>query len=450
MSSLDVSSALSTNSSTGASLGQGIDVATIVSQLVQAQSGPLTQMQNEQTTLETQQSALETISSQLQSLYNAVTALTDPAGQFSASDATSSNSSILTASAASGTPLASHTVVVNSLATTSSYYSDEFSSGTASIPQGSFTLQAGNGAPATVTIDSTDNTLNGLAAAINNQNLGVTATVINDSNGARLAIVSNTSGAPGNITISNNTTGINFTQATQGTNASLTVDGVPVSSSSNTVTNVIQGVTLNLASAAPNTPVTVSVAPDTTQAETAVNNFVGAYNTLIGSLNSQFQVDSSGNAGPLAGDSSVSLLQNQLLADVSYSMSGNNGVTNLASIGINMNDDGTLTVDNTTLENAIQTNFAAVQNFIQGTTGSFGSNLTNDLTTLTDPTQGIIAVDLNGNAQTQQDLSQQISDFQDQLNTLTQTLTQQYDQVNVVLQELPLLQAQTSSDLASL
>ena len=102
MSSLDVSSALSTNSSTGASLGQGIDVATIVSQLVQAQSGPLTQMQNEQSTLETQQSALETISSQLQSLYNAVTALTDPAGQFSASDATSSNSSILTAAAFSG------------------------------------------------------------------------------------------------------------------------------------------------------------------------------------------------------------------------------------------------------------------------------------------------------------------------------------------------------------
>jgi len=92
-----------------------------------------------------------------------------------------------------------------------------------------------------VTIGSTDNTLNGLSAAINAQNLGVTASVITDANGARLALVSNTPGSAGGITVSGNTTGLTFNLAASGSNASLTVDGVPVNSASNTVAGVIPG-----------------------------------------------------------------------------------------------------------------------------------------------------------------------------------------------------------------
>ena len=95
------------------------------------------------------------------------------------------------------------------------------------------------------------NTLNGLATYINNQNLGVKASVITDSSGSRLALVSQTSGAAGEITLSNDTTGTNgkgmgFTDAVDGKDASLTVDGIPIDSASNTVTGVIPGVTLTL------------------------------------------------------------------------------------------------------------------------------------------------------------------------------------------------------------
>ena len=158
---------------------------------------------------------------------------------------------MLSASADSTAQAGTHSIVVNSLATTASYYTNTVSSATTTIASGTFQIAVGSNPAVTVTVDNTDNTLNGLAAAINGQKIGVTASVINDANGARLAIVSNTSGSAGNISVSNNTTGLTFNQAATGANASLTVDGVPVNSTSNTVSGVIPGVTLNLAGAAP-------------------------------------------------------------------------------------------------------------------------------------------------------------------------------------------------------
>src|SRR5262249_48064476 len=161
---------------------------------------------------------------------------------------------------------------------------------TTTLANGTFQIQVGTNAPVSVTVDSSDNTLNGLAEAINNLNAGVQANVINDANGARLAIVSSTTGAPGDVTISGNTTGLTFNKAVTGTNASLTVDGVPISSTTNIVSSAIDGVTLNLASAAAGAPVSITIAPDTTQATNAVNSFVSAYNTAVKDINAQFAV----------------------------------------------------------------------------------------------------------------------------------------------------------------
>jgi flagellar hook-associated protein 2 len=221
----------------------------------------------------------------------------------------------------------------------------------------------GSNLAATVTVDSTNNTLSQLADSINSQNIGVSASVIQDSNGYRLALVSTTSGAPGDVTVSGNTTNLSFTKAVTGANASLVVDGIPISSASNTISNVISGVTLSLGSPSPNTPVTVNVNPDTTQATTAINNLVSAYNTVITEINSQFNVASDGSGGgSLETDNSLREVQSQLLAALSYSIPGNNGIVNLASIGVNFNNDGTLTVDSGKLTSNLSSNFAAVQN----------------------------------------------------------------------------------------
>jgi flagellar hook-associated protein 2 len=410
----------------------------------------ITTLQNQQTAFNSQSTALQQITTDLNNLQSAAFALNDPLGSLSAQTATSSNSSVLSATAASTAASGAHTITVNSLATTSSYYTNPVASSSTPLATGSFQIQVGSGAPATVTVDSTNNTLDQLAASINNQNIGVTASVINDANGSRLALVSQTTGAPGDLTVSSNTTGLTFNKAVTGTNASLVVDGVPISSATNTVTGVINGVTLNLGSPSPSSPVTLNVAPDTSQATNAINQFVSAYNTAVQDINTQFQINPDGSGGgPLEADDSLRQAQAALLSAVSYSTSGNNGAVNLASIGVNLNDDGTLSVDSGALSSALSSNYSGVQSFLQSTSNGFAGNLSTALTGLTDPSTGVLGLDAQGITQSSQALGQQISDLQAALAIKQQNLTQVYSQVNATLQELPLLQSQISQQLGS-
>lgn len=442
----------SQSSSSSGGLGAGIDVSELVQAAMANQNAELQQVQNEQSSLTTKQNALNSFNTDLQTLSNAVFTLTDPAGQLTDIASTSSDSSVLTASALSGATSGSATIVVNNLATTSSEYSSAVASSSTAIANGTLQIQVGSGTAATVIIDSSDNTLDSLASAINNANIGVTASVINDASGARLAIVSNTSGAPGDLTIASSSGALSFTKAVTGTNASLTVNGIPISSTTNTVTGAIQGVTLNLNSTNPNETVTLKTGPDTTQQDDAINSFVTAYNTVITDLNNQFTVNSSSNQpGPLQADSTLALAQSQLLSAMSFTMTGNGTVNSLADLGITMNNDGTLSVDDATLQSALQSDPNAVQSFFNSTRAQgFGNNLYNQVNAIADPVTGTVQQDINGLAQSQSDFTQQISDFQNQLTVQQQQLTAEYDQVDVTLQELPLLLQQTSQQLSSL
>jgi flagellar hook-associated protein 2 len=318
------------------------------------------------------------------------------------------------------------------------------------IATGSFQITVGTAAPVTVTVDNSNNTLDGLATAINGLSAGVTASVVNDANGARLAIVANSSGKPGDLTIANNTTGLIFNKAVDGLNAALTVDGVPISSTSNTVSGVIPGVTLNLTGASPNANVTINIVPDKTQATNAINTFVSAWNKVTNELNAQFTVGANGaGAQPLESDGTVRDVQQQLLSAITYSIGGNNGFVNLASIGVDLNNDGTLTVNSTTLASTLANHFTSVQGLLQGTSG-FSTYMSGVMNQITDPTQGSITLDLQGMTQSVQDLSNQISDMQSNLQNQQQILTAQYTQVQVALQELPLIQSQITQQLGSL
>ena len=435
----------------GFNSAQGIDVQQAVSEALAADAQPQVEWQDEQATLQTQTADLNQIENDVTALEGTLTALSDPAGALSAMTTASSDSSIVTATAANGTQPGNHVVVVNSLATTASWYSDSVASDTTPLPAGSFTIQVGSGTPTQITVGSGINTLDDLATAINGMNLGVTASVIQDANGFRLALVSNTTGTPGDITISGNTTGLTFTNVpNSGANAQLTVDGIPISSASNTVTNVINGVTLNLGSVSAN-PVAVNVSADTSQATTAINNFVSAYNTVVGDFSAQFNVASDGSGGgPLLADNSLSDAQSLLLGAVSASVTGNNGIVNLASIGVNMNDNGTLSVDNGTLQNALATNYSSVQNLFQNSTTGFAQNLSNAVNTINAPGNGILTLDSQGISSSSQALTQQINDLQAALTVQEANLTTVYSNVNTTLQELPLLENQTASQLAAI
>lgn len=422
-----------------------------VNELIAAESGPETLMQQQVSTLSSQASALSSISTDLTSLQTAAVALNDYQGGLNANVANSSNSDVATGVADNTATAGTHTLSVSHLATIGSYYSGTVSSGTATIGQGTFTIQVGNGTVNTVTVDSSNDTLNQLAATINGDNLGVTATVVTDDSGARLSIVSNTSGSAGNLTVGNDTTGLGFTMGVQGVDASFTLDGVPLTSATNTVTGAVQGLTLNLTGTS-SSPITIDVAPDTSAMTTAIQNFVTAYNQVVTDFNNQFTYNSSTDStGPLGSDPVLMQVQQTILGDAAYSVSGNSGIVNLASIGVTMNDDGTLGVDTTQLNAALSSNPSAVINlFQQGSPPGVAQQFVNDLININDPVNGPLTVDQNSISSETTDLNNQISAFQANLNLQEQQLLQTYSQVAVTLQEMPTLLSQTESQLGSL
>jgi hypothetical protein len=240
--------------------GAGFDVTSTVNQIVTNMQAVETPWKNQLTSLQSQDTALTSIGTDLSSLATAMQSLTDFEGVLSEKQGSSSDTSVLSlTSAATSAVAGSHTVIVQSLATTSSYVSSTISSATDSL-SGSLTI---NGK--TITIDSSNNTLSSLASAINSGSYGVTANVITDSSGSRLSLVSQISGSAGTISIAssvedtNTSSALSFSQTQSGADAQLNVDGVSVTSASNTVTNAIQGVTFQLLSANPSESVQVEI-----------------------------------------------------------------------------------------------------------------------------------------------------------------------------------------------
>ncbi len=446
--------------------GNGINVASVVDAILRPQAGSISIWQNQQTDLSIQAGLLAGLNSNLNNLAAAVVALANPTGPLASLSATSSNNSILTASSDTTAASGAHEIVVSNLATIGTVYTNPLANGTTSflpdgVTTGDIALQVGGGVGTThdiaITAGSND-TLSTLASYINAQKFGVTASVVTDANGARLALFSQSSGTPGALAITNNTTSLAFNAPTGGTNAALTIDGVPFSSATNTVSGAISGVTLNLSSAAPGTTVQLTVGPDSGQATAAINNFVNAYNSLVGILNTQFTVDPTTNTqGPLGSDSALRSLQSSLLNDVTYSIGGNGGLVNLASLGIDLNNDGTLTVNEVAtsthpaLASVLAANPSAVQNFFQNASGSgFASLFNNNLVNLTDPTNGILTLDIGGNSAQQSALGKQITKLQDRLAAEKTTLTLLYDHVNATLEAYPSLLLTVTAEIGAL
>jgi flagellar hook-associated protein 2 len=366
-------------------------------------------------------------------------------------------------SQATGTPGA---LAITANTTTGTLYTADLASADTSIlpsgqGSGDIQLQIGgtNGTIEDIPITAGSNdTLNTLASYINQQstanNWGVTANVVQDSGGYHLALTSAAQGPAGALAFTNNTTiltttpnpatNLAFQAPTGGTDATLTVDGINFDSHTNTISGAIPGVTLELASADSNTPVQLTVGPDADQATEAINNFVTAYNGIISNINQQYTVDPTTNSeGPLASDGSLRSLQSSLLNDVAYAVSGNSGgVVNLASLGINMNNDGTLTVgtapNGESLSQILTSNPAAVQSFFQNSSSTgFADNFNNDLTNLTDPTTGVLNTDIAENTDEQQDITNEITNFETQLQNQQTELDQEFNQLNATLEAYP-------------
>lgn len=442
---IDISSIL--EAALGAS-SPGLDVTSAVSSAITAAEAPEQAWESQESTLQSQTTVLNQLQTDATNLDNDVVALNSLSGPLAARTVSSSNASVVSASAASGTAMGNHVVVVNSLATTASWTSGTYASSSTDLPAGSFTITDGSGNATTITTDGSQS-LSDVASQINSDNLGLTASVVTDASGSRLAIVADSSGSASNFSIaSSGSTNFGFTQAVTGTNASLSVDGISISSASNTVTGAVQGLTLNLLSANPGVEVSLGVAPDTTQASSAINQFVSDYNTIISAISAQY-TDSGSGEGVLATDSTLRNLQSTLLGAIDYTAPGSSTLANLSSLGISVGNDGTLTVDSATLQSTLQNNFSSVQSFFQGSSmNGFANSLDSQLSSFISAGDGAFTVDLQSISSQMTDLQNDISDFQtNYIQPLQTKLQSEYSQAEIELQQLPTEMKQIQAEL---
>jgi flagellar hook-associated protein 2 len=435
------------------------------------QSQPLDQLQSQQAGLQSTLSAYGQEQSALSSLQTAAAALTLPSA-FEASAATVSGSGV-TASV-TGTPAnATYSVNVSALAQAQSEASTAVSDPTATLATGTLTIQMGtynasgnsfsasaSASPITVTIDSTNDTLNGIAAAINSAASGsVNASVVTDATGSRLVLTSANTGVSNAFTVSASSglsqfafdptaaAGSQSTTMTQtAQNASFTVNGLALSSASNSVSTAINGLTLNLtqAPAAGAAPLQsqVTVATDPTAVESSVNAFITAYNAVISLTNSLTNYDAGSNtASVLTGDPTTRDIVGQLQSVIGSqtTAAGTSAATTsyLAEIGVTTNADGTLSLDSTTFQSALAADPTGVAAMFSAATGT-GSQQ-GFAVQINNLTQQVLG---SGGAlgSAEQSLQSQISDLKSRESAmqaqLTQTqanLTQEYSALNAAL-----------------
>ena len=445
--------------------GQGFDVTSTVNQIVTNLQAVETPWKSQLTALQAKDTALSSLGTQLSTLTTDLQALTDFNGTMAYKTGSSSNTDVLNLSSASANAVAgTHTVVVENLAHVSTAATDAIVA--TDTLTGGITFKIGDGKWQTVNVGdaSTEKTLSGLAAAINHADVGVTANVLKNADGtARLSLVSTTDGSAGQITIANSTDnpsspttladattadknlGLGLAVIQGGIDATMKVDGVTVTSASNTVTDGIPGVTFQLLSTgttnADGSPTSVQVVidNDTSSIESAIAKFVNDYNNVMKALNTQEGKDSSGNPEPLYGTAVLAQVQGGLLTAISSSF-GTNGINSLISLGITANAtaDGTITLDADTLTNALNSNFDEVVSLFQDT-GSFGSTFRQTLDGLgnNSATGGAISLVLKENSRQETTLNDNITKQEDLIATQRTRLTAQLNLANQILQAIP-------------
>lgn len=421
--------------------GQGFDVAATVNQIVTNLQGAETPYKAQLTSLQSEDTALSSLGGLLSTLANDVSGLTDPVGVLATKLGSSSDTNALVLSSASSTAVAGgHTIAVSRLAQTSVVYSQTMSG--ADALSGSISIQVGSGAAKTISVDPQNETLAGLAASINIAGIGVTANVITDGSGQRLSLVSGTSGAGGSLTVDasrltdmNQNTSPAFAVAQTGQDAQMVVDGIALSSKSNSVSDVIPGVTFQLLNVT-STPVQVQITNDTSSISQAVAGLVRDYNAVVSALNGQEGNDANGKAQPLYGNPVVAAIQQQLSSVLISQVSGNLG--SISDLGISVNKNGTLMLNNDQLTSALESRYADVQNFFQAVSG-FGLSMAAAVDAAgEDSPKGFLAESLKQNANVESSLNDTLSKLETNITTQKDKITAQLNAANQTLQFIPM------------
>ena len=391
---------------TATGIGSGLDIESLVTKLMEAERVPKEQrLLSREVAVTSNISGLGSLKSALSGLQTSLTSA-NSLSTFDQRNASSSDSTAVTVSASSAASLGTYSATVQSLATQQSLaVRDTFSSVDESVGTGTLTFTFGTTAytadandnlndtyggfsakagvaSQTITIDSTNNTLAGVRDAINNANAGVTAAIVNSGDSYRLLISSDSTGAENSVQISVTDAGdgdntdsaglsrlafnadalaTNVYQTVAATDAAFTLNGLSLSSASNTVTSVIDGLTLTLKGTT-SSSVSLTVADNTAGVKAALTTFVEGYNSYIDTLDELTGYDFAlKEGGALQGDFSALSTASQVRQALGAAVSGYDGTyTRLAEIGISTLSSGKLSIDDTKLDAALASDFANV------------------------------------------------------------------------------------------
>ncbi|GAA0757031.1 flagellar filament capping protein FliD [Ideonella azotifigens] len=377
----------STLSSMG--VGSGLDVTSIIKSLMAVEHRPVDLLATEQTTLSTTLSSMGKMQSYASTMGDKAQALAD-LSLWSKKSFTSSDSTAVAGSAEDGTAAGSYSVSVQALASSQTLTSGAFSSSSATLSEGTLTIELGtwgSGSPASgftakdgssalnITIGPDDTSLTSVRDKINAAGAGVTASIVTDANGSRLSLRSTATGAENGFRITASETsddgdagtGLSalaydatassntMTRNLAAGNAKATVNGIQVESSTNTFSTVAEGVTFTVGKVTGDATTEITITDNTDAVTTGIKDFVKAFNDLASYIKDQTKYDETAKKGaPLQGDRTAIGFQWQMRGIINDGTKASSSLSHLSDIGISMAADGTLKLDSAKLETAMK------------------------------------------------------------------------------------------------
>jgi flagellar hook-associated protein 2 len=376
---------------TASGIGSGLDINSIVSQLVNAERAPQeNRLASKEAIIQARLSAYGSLKSALSSFQSSLSALKD-ADTFGKRSATSSEPTIFSATSTTSAAAGIYSVQVEQLATKHKVASQAYTDSASVVGSGSLSFTQ-NGESFSVTIAEGEDSLSAIRDAVNNAegNTGIAASIVTDQNGAHLVFSSSKSGVENAIKIdvtpgaldSGDLSQLAFDpalvnqlstmiQKAEALDSIVIVDGFTQTSANQKIEGMIEGVTLDLKTAKPGESFSLEVKLDTGSVKKSIESFVSNYNKLITTLNDLTAFDPEANtAGLLQGDSATRTVANRLRTEIGTLVSGLGvELDSLAEMGITTGDKGKLKIDSEKLTSVLDTDFANIAGVFSGDNG---------------------------------------------------------------------------------
>lgn len=432
---------------TAPGIGSGLDVNSIVSQLISLEQQPILALQQKEAGYAAQLSAIGQLRSAVSPLQDAANKLKD-FSSLAAFTATSADSAKFTASTDNTAAVGSFDIQVQSLAQSQKL-------GSASQADKDTTTFGNTGDTLTLTVDgnsftvaSGGKTLSEIASAINtaSDNVGVSASVVQENSSSfYLVLTSDNTGTANTITTAFKDSGgtavadpLTLAQTQAAKDASVLIDNTyTVTRSSNTITDAIQGVTLNLKETSASA-VNLSISRDSSAIKSAVQSLVDGYNSFVSKSDSL-------SVGELKGDSTVRTLQRQIRSILNTPPSGLSGsVSSLTDLGISFQKDGSLKLDSTKLESAVNSDLSGVTDLFGNDDQGYGFRLASTITSVLG-TDGLLSAREDGLNARIDDAEKQVTSMQLRLDKTEQQLRDKFSALDSLMSQL----TQTSSFLTA-